>query len=426
MNPVDEDENPSVEPSRLAETTAAWRAGDPAFAHWASGFGPIRHDELGQWRIRGLVERLAAEGKGGDGVAPYVLLAAADRLAAAGIWLTAHQTYAARVHLDGRALAADDFKRDPQGHLGGALNIVPGYVGYLAANALTGETRSWLAGQGHTVGAIDSLNLLVGNLSPAHAARYDVSDDGLSRFVRDFYAAALDDAGRQDSPVGSHVNAHTAGGIAEGGYLGFAELQYVHMPLPGERLVAFLSDGAFEEQRGSDWAPRWWRPTDSGSVAPIMIANGRRIDQRTTMAQSGGVDWFVHHLQLNGFAPLVFDGTDPAGFVWAILEMERRERESGLAWQRHPRPPYTLRLPYGVAVAPKGYGFYGAGTNPAHNLPLPGNPHTDETARALFNEWARKSWVALAELATAVGAFQSRWRRGRCRPSGAIRRPGPT
>lgn len=42
------------------------------------------------------------------------------------------------------------------------------------------------------------------------------------------------------------MNPHTAGGIAEGGYLGFAELQYAHMPLPGETLVAFLSDGAAE------------------------------------------------------------------------------------------------------------------------------------------------------------------------------------
>ena len=50
------------------------------------------------------------------------------------------------------------------------------------------------------------------------------------------------------APLGSHVNPHTAGGIAEGGYLGFAELQYAHMPLPGETLVAFLSDGAAEEQ----------------------------------------------------------------------------------------------------------------------------------------------------------------------------------
>src|SRR5690554_8127760 len=82
------------------------------------------------------------------------------------------------------------------------------------------------------------------------------------------------------SPLGSHVNPHAAGGIIEGGYLGFAELQYAHMPLPGESLVAFLSDGAAEEQRGSDWIPRWWRAEDCGQVLPVMIANGRRIEQR--------------------------------------------------------------------------------------------------------------------------------------------------
>jgi phosphoketolase len=61
------------------------------------------------------------------------------------------------------------------------------------------------------------------------------------------------------------------------------------MPLPKQELVAFLSDGAFEEQRGSDWVPRFWRGEDTGLVMPIMIANGRRIDQRTTMSQSGGM-----------------------------------------------------------------------------------------------------------------------------------------
>jgi hypothetical protein len=113
------------------------------------------------------------------------------------------------------------------------------------------------------------------------------------------------------------------------GYLGFAELQYVHMPLPGEKLVVFLSDGAFEEQRGSDWAPRWWRAEDCGLVAPIMISNGRRIDQRTTMSQQGGVDWFCRHLELNGFDPIVFDGRDPAAFLWAILEIEARLAAAG-------------------------------------------------------------------------------------------------
>src|SRR3546814_9157051 len=73
--------------------------------------------------------------------------------------------------------------------------------------------------------------------------------EGLSRFVSDFYAYTLNPDGTPASPLGSHVNAHTAGGVMEGGYLGFAELQYVHAPLKDERLVAFLSDGAFEEQR---------------------------------------------------------------------------------------------------------------------------------------------------------------------------------
>lgn len=207
--------------------------------------------------------------------------------------------------------------------------MVPAYAGYLAANALTGHTRAWLMGQGHCVAAVDALNLLVDNMTSAHADRYALTDAGLTRYVRDFYAYRLGANGQQDSPLGSHVNPHTAGGLAEGGYLGFAELQYVHMPLPGERLVVFLSDGAFEEQRGSDWAPRWWRAEDSGLVMPIMINNGRRIDQRTTMSQQGGVTWFRDHLRLNGFEPFMFDGRDPAAFVWAILEMEHRLEECG-------------------------------------------------------------------------------------------------
>src|SRR5438067_1724356 len=146
-------------------------------------------------------------------------------------------------------------------------------------------------------------------------------------------------------------------------------------PLAGERLVAFLSDGAFEEQRGSDWAPRWWRAEDSGLVAPIMIANGRRIDQRTTVAQQGGVDWLREHLRLNSFDPIDIDGRDPAAFAWAIFEMEERLLASADA-VRAGRAGYPVPLPYAIAEAPKGYGFPGAGTNSAHNLPLVENPAT--------------------------------------------------
>jgi phosphoketolase len=372
---------------------------------WSAGHGVIRHTPLTRRRVTEMVAALGERGEGGHGPAAWEILHAADRVATAGMWLVVHQTYARNVYLDGRALAPDDFKPAPEGHTGGSLNMVPAYTGYMAINALSGTTRAWLMGQGHCVAAIDSVNLLLDNVRPAHAERYDVSDAGLTRYVRDFYAYRFDDHGRQDSPLGSHVNAHTAGGIAEGGYLGFAELSYVHMPLPGERLVAFLSDGAFEEQRGSDWAPRWWRAGDSGLVAPIMIANGRRIDQRTTMSQQGGVTWFTRHLRLNGFDPIVFDGRDPAAFAWAIWEIERR-LQAAARRVAEGGGRYPVLLPYGVAVAPKGAGFYGAGTNLAHNLPLGDNPHTDETAARRFNESARQLWVAPDELRAATAALQ--------------------
>jgi len=397
-----------------AEEAAHYRNSDPQHARWAQGYGVIAHSDETQVRLYELAQSRVSRGSAGDAVALYDLLMALDRLASAGLWLVVHQTYARNVYLDGRPLDTEDFKVRPEGHTGGSLNMVPAYAGYLGANVVTGYTRAWLMGQGHCVAAVDSLNLLVANMTEAHAARYSVTDEGLTRYVRDFYSYRLCENGRQDSPLGSHVNVHTAGGLAEGGYLGFAELQYVHMPLPSERLVAFLSDGAFEEQRGSDWAPRWWRAEDSGLVTPIMIKNGRRIDQRTTMSQQGGAAWFSDHLKLNSFDPIIFDGRDPAAFLWAILEMERR-LESAAATIKEGKGRYPIPLPYGIAVAPKGAGFPGEGTNLAHNLPLMANPRLDHRAADLFNEGARRLWVPPAELAGAVALFQQHETSGRVR-----------
>ena len=383
-----------------------YRRNNPAAAEWIAGYGAIQHSTETQDRIFQLVESLDFHGTSG-GTPLFELLHALDKVTSASMWLVAHQSYAQNVYLDGRALAAEDFKPAPEGHMGGSLNMVPGYMGYMAANAITGHTRSWIMGQGHAVAAIDSVNLLMDNMTQAHSDRYSLSDEGLTRYARDFYSYILGVDGRQDSPLGSHVNAHTAGALVEGGYLGFTQLQYIHMPLPGERLVVFLSDGAFEEQRGSDWAPHWWRAEDSGLVAPIMISNGRRIDQRTTMSQQGGVDWFVDHLRLNGFAPFTFDGRDPAAFVWAILEMEWRLEASSEA-VREGRSHYPVPMPYGIAVAPKGAGFYGEGSNLAHNLPLPGNPHTSAEARECFNQSAHRLWVPLADLQDAIGKLRSK------------------
>ena len=251
-------------------------------------------------------------------------LIAADRLTSADMWLVVHMTYARKIDLSGRDLEADDFNAAPEGHTGGSLNMVPAYAGYFTANLLTATTRSWIMGQGHCVAAIEAVNTVAGNLSAEQRDRYAFNNEGLSHLVADFYSYAMRPDGSPAAPIGSHVNAHTAGGISEGGYLGFVEVQYVHMPLRGESLVAFLSDGAFEEQRGSDWAPRWWRAEDSGAVMPIMMLNGRRIEQRSEVTQDGGADWLRSHLRQNGFDPIDIDGRDPAAIAWAIIEMESR------------------------------------------------------------------------------------------------------
>lgn len=393
---------------------AAYRAHDPVFAEWADGASVITHRPDTQVHVFRMACDLEQRGLISDKRRVFRLLRAVDQLTQAAMWLVVHMTYANRVHTDGRPLQQDEFKPDPQGHTGGALNMVPAYIGYLAANALSGLTRGWLMGQGHAVAAIDACNLLVDNMTTEHAKRYDWSDAGLTRFVRDFYAYALNADGSPASPLGSHVNVNTAGGMHEGGYLGFAELEYVHMPLPGERLVAFLSDGAFEEQRGSDWAPRWWRAEDSGLVTPIMIANGRRIEQRSTLFQQGGVKWFARHLRLNGFDPLLIDGTDPAAFAWAILESEARLEACADAI-RSSTANYPVPLHYVIAEATKGYGFPGAGTNRAHNLPLNGNPAFDAEASQEFNDGAQRLHVATSEIAQALDLLNDHHRQDRPR-----------
>ena len=104
------------------------------------------------------------------------LCAAADRLASAALWTVAHMSYATRVDLSGADLAADAFKTAPEGHMGGSLNAAIAFVGFHLANALTGQTRAWVLGQGHCVAAIEAVNALLEDLSPAQQGRYGRSE----------------------------------------------------------------------------------------------------------------------------------------------------------------------------------------------------------------------------------------------------------
>ena len=173
------------------EWVGQYRKKNPEADLWAKGYGPIQHNVETQARVFSMAERLAVLGLRGDGVSLFHLLSALDRVTSAAMWVVVHETYARNVYLDGRDLLADDFKPKPEGHTGGSLNMVPAYAGYMAINAITGHTRSWVMGQGHCVAAIDTVNLLLDNMTPAHAERYSLSEEGLTRYVRDFYSYKL-------------------------------------------------------------------------------------------------------------------------------------------------------------------------------------------------------------------------------------------
>jgi phosphoketolase len=119
------------------------------------------------------------------------------------------------------------------------------------------------------------------------------------------------------------------------------------------------------------------------------------------MQQQGGLEWFQQHLRLNGFDPMEIDGTDPAAFAWAIHAMEERLAACATGVSRG-TVQYPVPLHYTIAEAPKGFGFPGAGTNAAHNLPLAGNPRVDLTARQQFNDGARVLFVPPGELDEAL------------------------
>src|SRR5690606_33965750 len=141
----------------------------PAFARWRAGHGVLQPTPATQAAVCRLAHQLQQGQRQPSVESTYEMLTALDRLTSAGLWLVVHMTYAKRCQPDGTPLRAEDFKSRPEGHTGGALNMVPAYAAYLALNSLTGSTRSWLMGQGHCVAAIDAINVLTGNLHPEQA-----------------------------------------------------------------------------------------------------------------------------------------------------------------------------------------------------------------------------------------------------------------
>ena len=118
--------------------SAELRARHSDLAAWAAGNTVIPHGNETVCRVHDFVESLTGSRNGPRAEEIYRMLRAADDIASAAMWVVVYMTYASRVFTDGRPLGHADFKPSPEGHTGGSLNMVPAYVGYMLANALTG------------------------------------------------------------------------------------------------------------------------------------------------------------------------------------------------------------------------------------------------------------------------------------------------
>ena len=101
------------------------------------------HFNLTEARVRSMADALVQRGRVSSIDEVIRIVEAADRVDCAGMWPTAHMTDARNVCLDGRELGPGDFKAEPAGHTGRALNMVPAHVGELTANALFANRCTW-------------------------------------------------------------------------------------------------------------------------------------------------------------------------------------------------------------------------------------------------------------------------------------------
>ena len=398
---------------------------------WRPGYGPLLRDRITVQRVDEMVSQLTRRRVWPDDESIYRVLAAADRLTSAAMWLVLHMVYARRVDVTGAPLGAQDFKHEPVGRIADALQIVPAFIGYLTANVLSGRTRSWVIDSECCVAAIEAVNTLTGDVSCGPMGRYNNTSADLSSLVADFSSCAFATDERPPTAVGGSAAADTAGAGSDRGEMkGLTDLQDVHMPPRGESLVALLGDGASDGQRALDGSPRRWRAEDCGLITPIMILNTDGPGARNAVAESGKAACLDERLRTCGFDPITIDGQDPAAFAWAILEAEDRLKR----FTRNPDRVYPAPMPY-VVGSHLSFGLAGGEPSHTRNLLLGAVARRDGACRRRFNAAAAEFFVPAAELAAALGVLQTHALQGRppeSRRASAVREssakilPGPS
>ena len=364
---------------------------------WRLGHGPLLRDRLTVRRIDEMASQLTARRAWPDTESIYRVLAAADRLTSAAMWLVLHMGFAHRVDVTGTPLRAKDFRTAPVGRTEASLGVVPAFVGYLTANVLSGRTRSWAMGQAHGLAAMAAVDVLIGGVAGGPKGRHDSTQAGLSNLVADFGSCATGTDG--PSPAGS------------GSDPALIELQYAHMPLRGESLVVVLDPDAGDEQPILDDSPRWWRAEDCGLITPVAILRVRLSGAEGEVDGDGKAARLDQRLRSCGFDPITINGGDPAAFAWAILETEDRlKRFTSNADRVYPAP-----MPYVIATA--GFGLLDGEHFPEQEVAPPDALYIDGEFRQRFNKAVAGLFVPPAELAAAVGVLDTHALQGRPRES---------
>src|SRR3546814_19283118 len=86
LNCCTADQLSAAERQRILELADAHRQADPQFAHWAAGYGVIRHDPPTPLRVRQMVDELVPLGRTPGAGTDWQRLAAADRVHSPGMW----------------------------------------------------------------------------------------------------------------------------------------------------------------------------------------------------------------------------------------------------------------------------------------------------------------------------------------------------
>jgi phosphoketolase len=372
---------------RLSERAAAFRLQSSAFASWAAGYGTIQHRDRTQVRVRDMADLLVEQAAESQPDEVFELLAAADRIASAAMWLIFQMSFARRVSLEESDSSPADLKAAGRHFPSDYLQMALAYTGYLAANALTGKTRSWVMAQAHCAPAIEVVNLLTGNLNEAQQKRYSLDEQGLNRFALDFFPAS---EGAASQGGGA---AELAPGVIEAICPQGSFYYYPHAPLKGERLVVFLGSEALDHDE--DFAARWWRREDCGLIAPFLITEIRRHGD-SGEADPAELERLQEKLHKHGYDPIDIRAGDPSAYAWAIIEMERRLTNRARAVAEGDAN-YPVLLPYTIAELSHGFGF------------------STRASREEFLAAAKTLFVTKSEIERAAGLLNRHEQQGRVR-----------